>query len=184
MKNAASAHLSGNQIDPANRLYSRGCRTPSVSHSALNRSLLGFEEELGVDVFERVSGGVRLSSAGEILMSIIDSHLNEFEDFRALMSDQRGGPMGNLRLSLSPELSTGVIPEAIAAYQASAPRVTVEVMVADDAAKLFAHEVDLAILTKPQTDARVDVLLSHQSPLVARTRSTKITRAWICRPVT
>lgn len=149
----------------------------SVSHSALNRALLAFEAELGVDLFDRVAGGVRLSTAGEHLMGLIDSHLNAFDDFQALVTDMQGGPVGALRLSLASELATGLLPEAIAAFQAEAPRVALEVMVADDAARLYAHEVDLAILTRPGHDGRADVLLSHQTALIARTGGAPLGRA-------
>lgn len=148
-----------------------------MSHSALNRALLGFEDELGVPLFDRVAGGVRLSTAGEHLMQIVDSHLNAFDDFQALVSDMRGGLVGTLRLSLASELTTGRIAETLAAFQAAAPRVGLEVMVADTPAKLAAHEVDLAILTQPSTHDAVEVLLSHSSPLVARTAGPRVTRA-------
>lgn len=141
----------------------------TVSHSALNRSLLAFEEELGVDLFDRVAGGVRLSTAGEHFMSLIDSHLNEFDDFQSLLTDMQGGPIGALRLSLASELTTGILPEAIAAFQSEAPRVALETVVSDDASRLYSHDVDLAIVTQTGTDGRTDVLLSHRTPLVART---------------
>ncbi|MEM6610369.1 MAG: LysR family transcriptional regulator [Pseudomonadota bacterium] len=146
----------------------------SVSHSALNRALLGFEEELGVPLFDRVAGGVRLSTAGEHLMQIVDTHLNAFDDFQTLVSDMRGGLMGALRLSIASELMTGRMPEVLAAFQADAPRVGLEVLVSDTTARLRSHEVDLAIVTLPGTDDRVEVLLSHRSPLVARTGGTPI----------
>ena len=155
----------------------RAAESLLVSHSALNRSLLAFEEELGVAIFDRVASGVRLSTAGEHLMGIIDSHLNEFDDFQALMTDMRGGLTGSLRLSLASELTTGLIPEAIAAFQATVPRVRLEVMVSDDAARLHAHEADLAIVTSPASDGGTDVLLVHRTALVARSADGRIRRA-------
>ena len=155
----------------------RAAESLLVSHSALNRSLLAFEEELGVDVFDRVATGVRLSSAGEHLMGLIDSHLNAFDDFQALVSDMQGGPRGNLRLSLASELTTGLVPDAIAAFQEAAPRVALEVVVADDASRLAAHEVDLAIVTGPANDSAAEVLVSHRTGLVARSATAELRRA-------
>ena len=154
----------------------RAAESLSVSHSALNRSLLAFEDELGVDLFDRVASGVRLSTAGEHLMGLIDSHLNEFDDFQTLMTDMKDGPIGVLRISLASELTTGLMPEVIAAFQAVAPRVALEVMVSDTTNRLFSHEVDLAIVTLPSTDGRADVLLSHRTALVARTGRAPIGR--------
>ncbi|MGP1354898.1 LysR family transcriptional regulator, partial [Roseicyclus sp.] len=54
----------------------------AISPSALNRSVQGFEEELGLPVFDRVTGGVRLTSAGELLLDLLDRHMTEFDDFR------------------------------------------------------------------------------------------------------
>lgn len=154
----------------------RAAESLLVSHSALNRSLLAFEEELGVDIFDRVAGGVRLSTAGEHLMGLIENHLNAFDDFQALVTDMQDGPVGALRLSLASELMTGLLPEAIAGFQADHPRITLEVVVADDAARVVSHEVDLCIVTRPINDGRLDVLLGHQTTLVARTEGTPIAR--------
>ncbi|BDW84461.1 helix-turn-helix domain-containing protein [Roseicyclus marinus] len=55
----------------------------AISPSALNRSVQSFEEELGLPVFDRVPGGVRLTMAGELLLNLLDRHLVAFDDLRA-----------------------------------------------------------------------------------------------------
>ena len=42
----------------------------SITSAALNRRILSMEAELGVQIFERLPRGVRLSSAGELLLHL------------------------------------------------------------------------------------------------------------------
>ena len=43
----------------------------SITPSALHRRLLSIEDELEVQIFERLPRGVRLNAAGEILIQLI-----------------------------------------------------------------------------------------------------------------
>lgn len=51
----------------------------SITTIALNRRILALEEELGVAIFGRLPRGVRLSSAGGILVHHIRSQLSDME---------------------------------------------------------------------------------------------------------
>ncbi len=139
----------------------------AVSPSALNRSIQGFEEEFGTDVFERIPGGVRLSSAGELLMELIDRHLTEYDALIGQVSDLRDGLSGHLRLSVGSDLDAGLVPEVVAAFEHAHPGVSVEMISSDSVDLLRQRLVDLAILTNPQTDDGVEVLHSAKVALGA-----------------
>lgn len=139
----------------------------AVSPSALNRSIQGFEEELAAPIFERVPGGVRLSSAGELLVDLLHRHLVEFEEYRGLLSDLRGGQKGTLRLSIASDLMTGLLPALLAEFCRSYPAISVDVMADDTIGRLTRRDVEIAILTAPRTDDHVEVLFAHPVPLVA-----------------
>lgn len=139
----------------------------SVSPSALNRQIQGFEEEMTVEVFERIPSGVRLSAAGELLLDMIDRHLTEFDDMQSQLSDLRDGVAGTLRVSFGSDICAGTLNDALALFEQDYPGVSIEVGVDDTPDALHRHAADLAILTNPVTDDAVEVLFSQNVALAA-----------------
>jgi len=133
----------------------------AISPSALNRSIQSFEQELGVEIFERIAGGVRLSVSGELLLRPMLEHLAQIDDFLALVSDMRGGTAGILRLSVSGDVLPDPLAPALTAYRARYPKVSVEVMRAETPRALLDHAVDLALVTLPLIEDGLEVALSH-----------------------
>ena len=55
------------------------------------------EEELGVEIFERLASGVRLSAAGEVYLHHIRMQLSDFERVKSQISDLKGCAVGMFR---------------------------------------------------------------------------------------
>jgi DNA-binding transcriptional LysR family regulator len=139
----------------------------SVSPSALNRSIQGFEESLGVRIFDRVPAGVRLTSAGELLVDVVERHLVEFEDLQRQLGFLRDGHMGQLRIGIGADIAAGLPLFAIRDLEEEMPGVSADIVTGDIVNLLLRRELDLAILTNPETDRAVEVLASQSVPLVA-----------------
>jgi DNA-binding transcriptional LysR family regulator len=139
----------------------------AVSPSALNRSVQAFEEEITLPVFERIPGGVRLTTAGELLLGLIDRHLTEFDDLRGQLVDLRDGVSGVLRLSLGSDIGAGLVLGAVREFEESFPSVSVEISTDDTSASIERREVDLAVLTNPQLGDAAEVVYAQRLPLVA-----------------
>jgi DNA-binding transcriptional LysR family regulator len=140
----------------------------TISPSALNRSVLAFEEELGIEIFERLPGGVRLSVAGELLFRHTDEHLSRMDDYFSLISEMKGGGAGTLRLSVSGDLSETLLPEILARFRRQHPGIEVVVEEAEGPERLVSRRVDLALVTWPQTEPGVEVVHSHSARIVGR----------------
>lgn len=139
----------------------------AVSPSALNRSVQGFETEMGMPVFDRVPGGVRLTAAGELLLDMLDRHLTEFDDVRAQLVNLREGLSGVLRLSLGSDIGAGLVLAALREFEEAFPGVSVEIGTADTPQPLHRREADLALLTNPETDDALDVVHAQRLALIA-----------------
>ena len=152
-------HRSGSIRKAAERL--------AVSPSALNRALQAFEDEMRVTLFDRVPGGVRPTSAGELLLGIIERHLFEFDEVQRQLGTLRDGGSGTLRVSVGRDLGAGLVLSALAEVEADHPGVSVSVLAEDTAEALRRREVELSVLTIPQTDHGVEVLAAAEVPLAA-----------------
>lgn len=138
----------------------------SISPSALNRSVQAFEDELSIPIFERISGGVRLSEAGEFLFDVIDRHLTEFDELQRQLGNMRDGDFGELRISIGDDIAGGLLLSCIAELENSFPGVSVDVISDNSVASLRERRVHLALLTNPATDDHTEVLYAHACPLV------------------
>ena len=139
----------------------------AISPSALNRSVQSFEEELGLPVFDRVPGGVRLTMAGELLLNLLDRHLVAFDDLRAQLGHLREGVSGTLDICLGSDIGAGLVLQALRAFEDAFPGVSVTLVTDDTALPLHRREADLAILTNPETDDGVEVVHGQRLRIMA-----------------
>ncbi len=130
----------------------KAAETLAITPSALNRRLLTIEEELGVAIFERLSVGVRLNTAGEILLEHIRNQMSDLERVKSQIADLSGQRRGNVSIACSPELVGGLLPRAVNRYQAEFPGVQFRVnqkIRSEIEASLQDHSSDVAIVFEP-----------------------------------
>jgi DNA-binding transcriptional LysR family regulator len=142
----------------------------NITSSALNRRILGFEEEFGAPIFERLHGGVRLNPAGELLIQHIRRQVADLDRVRSQVADLSGLRRGHVSIACSQAIQPYFMPAQIAAYRAEHPGVSFSVHVRDrDAAEedLRAFESDLALVFEPVHLGDFDVLLSVEQPVYA-----------------
>lgn len=142
----------------------------AITPSALNRRILALEEELGVPVFERLPRGVRLSTAGEMLIQLIRAHVSDFERLRSQIADLSGVRRGHVSIACSQALLPHFLPEQIAAYRTEHPGVTFGVYLRDRAAAeqaLIEHDADLALVFEPVRLGDFEVLCAVRQQMRA-----------------
>lgn len=148
----------------------KAAETLAITSTALNRRLLALEDELGVPIFERLPRGVRLSTAGELLIHHIRSQLSDFERLKSRISDLAGERRGHVSIACSQALLPYFLPEQIAVYRASHPLVTFSVFLRDRAAAeqaLVDHSVDLALVFEPVRLSEFQVLATARQAVHA-----------------
>jgi len=142
----------------------------ALTPSALNRRVQALEEELGVQIFERLSRGVRLNAAGEILIQHIRAQAADMERVKSRIADLSGVRRGNINIACSQALIPYFLPEQIARYRAEHPAVTFGVYVRDRAAAeqaLTSFAADVALVFEPVRLAEFHSLLEVRQPLHA-----------------
>ena len=72
----------------------------NISASAIDRHILLMEENMGVALFERLPHGLRLTAAGEVLISSIRRWRRELAHARAQIDDLRGLRRGEVTIAL------------------------------------------------------------------------------------
>ena len=148
----------------------RAAETLAITSTALNRRILAIERDLGVPIFERMPSGVRLSTAGEILIHHIRNQLSDVERVRSQIADLSGVRRGHVSIASSQALLPHFLPEQIARYRAEHPAVTFGVFRRDRAAAeqaLVDHDADLALVFEPVRLSEFQTLLTVRQRLHA-----------------
>lgn len=130
----------------------RAAETLSITPSALNRRLIAIEDELEVQIFERLPRGVRLNAAGEILIQHIRSQLSDFERVKSQIADLSGVRRGEVAIACSQALLPFFLPEQIDRYRTEHPTVQFCVLPRDRSAAeaaLSDFTADLALVFEP-----------------------------------
>ena len=142
----------------------------AITPSALNRQILAVEEELGVQIFERLPRGVRLSTAGELLVHHIRNQVSDFVRLQSQIADLSGVRRGHVSIACSQALLPYFLPKQIERYRSDHPGVTFSVAVRDREAaeqSLVDYSSDVALIFEPVRLADCQTLLTIRQPIHA-----------------
>jgi DNA-binding transcriptional LysR family regulator len=124
----------------------------AITSTALNRRILQIEEEIGQPLFERLSSGVRLNTAGELFVQHIRAQQAELARVQSQIADLSGIRRGHVRVACGAETLRYFLPDVIAGYRAQHDAVTFDIKLqSGDAAEaaLESLETDLALIFDP-----------------------------------
>ncbi len=94
-----------------------------VATSAVSRQIKKLEDELGTPLFERFSDGLRLTSAGEIVLRHAKETLQDFEVMKSNLGDLRGKNTGRVHIAALDSLLVTFLPDFIKRFHKLHPAV-------------------------------------------------------------
>ena len=105
-------------------------RALHVAPSAISRQLGGLEARLDAPLFERMPGGLRLTSAGESLARHVTHVLQDMDRTLEELDRQKGLQSGRAGLMTAESVCTDLLPSAMQAFHARHPYIGVHVRTA------------------------------------------------------
>lgn len=142
----------------------------SQTPSAVQRRLQSYEDELGFEVFDRSTRGVRPTAAGELVIHHIREALAENERLQSRIADLAGVRRGHVSIGCSQALVPYFLPAQISKYQSEFPDVTfsVEVIEHERAAEaLESFAVDIVLVFNEQEVPAFDIWMAVPQRLTA-----------------
>ncbi len=146
----------------------RAAEELGITASALNRRVLAFEQELGVEIFERHPSGLRPNVAGEILLKHIRDQIADMERVKSRIADLSGMRAGHVNIAATREVAQYFLPALIRRHLAEFPAVTFGVAMLDRGeaeVSLLDNSNDIAIVFEPTRLAEFQVVCSVEQPL-------------------
>jgi len=98
-----------------------------VASSAVNRQILKLEDEVGMPLFERLPGGLKLTAAGEVFARHAIVVLQDAERARSELDAIKGLRTGHIELATVEGVTTDLLPTVIGRMREHYPKVTIGV---------------------------------------------------------
>lgn len=156
-----------------------------IASSAVNRQVLALEEELGLQIFERLPRGVRPTAAGELLLAYVRRWQGEALKLHQQLDELQHGAGGTVRLAATEAVVDALLPPVIARIRERLPRISFDVETGDSTwvlGRVQANEADVGIaFNLPPTKGvqtvgslayRIGVVMTPDHPL---SRSSTLT---------
>ncbi|MCB4767281.1 LysR family transcriptional regulator [Ancylobacter sp. Lp-2] len=132
----------------------------NIAASAIDRQILLLEQELDVELFERLPRGMRLTAAGDALVTLARRWRGDERRVAAEIKQLQGVDQGHVRLVAMDSHANGFLPRFVERLAAEQPRISLEVEIAspDDAVTaLLGGSADIAAIFNltPRRDVHV-----------------------------
>ena len=124
---------------------SAAARGLGVNHSTVFRRIAGFETELGVRLFERLSSGYALTPAGEETLRIVERIEADVATLDRTVTGQDLRLSGTVRITAIDMLAFWLLPDHLARFHATYPSIEIEMVVGNETLDLSRRETDIAL---------------------------------------
>ncbi|HEV2605570.1 MAG TPA: LysR family transcriptional regulator [Microvirga sp.] len=151
--------------------FRRAAEHLGIEQSALSRRIRGLEDKLGVSLFERHRGGVRLTVAGRRFLEDTRNVLSHLEAAVRTVRAAGYAGEGTLKIGVVVSISSSFLNRLLRVYRAEHPTVAMELVEGEPrahVADLVGRVLDVAFLTgKPQPQGCDAEHLWHEPILAA-----------------
>ena len=108
--------------------YGRGAQRLRVAQPALSRQIQDLEEEVGFKLFDRLSRGVKLSTAGKLFLEEARRILQQVEEATTRAKRVASGQLGTLRVGFIEGMSWhGVVPDSFRQFRELQPEAELQI---------------------------------------------------------
>lgn len=145
-------------------------RNLHVASSAVNRRILKVEKELGVELFTRYAGGIRLTEEGELLRRHVERTMSDADE--TLEAIKALGAMDHPVITIAGQESViaRFLPPVLVALHAEHPEVSTSFKAASGdalAELLLSGKADIALAFDPQPHSGIELFDSCELPVGA-----------------
>jgi DNA-binding transcriptional LysR family regulator len=116
-----------------------------LSQSAVSRQISALEQELKVPLFHRHARGLLLTEQGELLFRTAHEVASKLDATRALLTDSRDKPNGELKVTTAVGLGSFWLAPRIGEFLDLYPDIHVRLILSDEELDLAMREADVAI---------------------------------------
>jgi DNA-binding transcriptional LysR family regulator len=129
--------------------FTHAGETLNMSQSAVSRQVSALERELNAPLFHRHARGLVLTEQGELLYRTAQDVFMKLASAEILLSDSRGKPTGELRVTTTVALGTLWLTPRLPEFTNLYPDIRLQLILDDSELDLGMREADVAIRFQP-----------------------------------
>ena len=129
-----------------------------VTQSTLSTMISKFEDELGIQVFDRKKKPVGLTNEGELIIDQLKIILNNIDQLDELKHELKGEVKGKLTMAVIPTIAPFLLPLFLQDFANRFPDLVIEVReltTKEILRQLKSRELDIGILSTPINDSEI-----------------------------
>lgn len=155
--------------------FTRAAERLHMAQPPLSASIRKLEEELGVVLFDRLPGGLRLTSVGEMVLRDARLALFHADQVRRTAKEGAAGTTGLVRLGFTGSATYELVPMLMRAFRETYPRVQVEIFESNTSEllrRIESQALDVALVVHPVLEVTtVEVELLRRERLMVAVRA-------------
>lgn len=124
--------------------FSRAAESLFITQPTISKMIRNMEIELGADLFYREGKSIRLTDAGEILLTKAQNIVDSFNSLSSELDSLRSLKQGHIRIGLPPMVGASFFPAVIGQFHKKYPEVTIRLH--EDGAKKVENDVETGLL--------------------------------------
>ncbi len=140
-----------------------------ITQSTLSTMISKFEDEIGIQIFDRKKKPVQLTNEGLIIIEQLKIITNNIDQLQELVKEVRGEVKGNLTVSVIPTIAPFLLPLFLQDFAAKFPSLKIKVKeetTSEILKKIKSRELDIGILSIPLEDKDLVETKLYDEPFV------------------
>ncbi|MGC4376953.1 LysR family transcriptional regulator [Fictibacillus sp. Mic-4] len=132
--------------------FSKASEKLHISQPTISKMIKDMEEEWGVLLFERLSKGIQLTDAGEIVYKQAQKVVEAFENLMHPLEDLVNFKKGTIKIGLPPMIGSNFFPAILGKFQAQYPGISIHLVEEGSIKveeKVMSGELDVGVALSP-----------------------------------
>jgi len=141
----------------------------NITQSTLSTMISKFEEEIGIEIFDRKKKPVQVTKEGSTIIEQLKVITTDIDQLKELTKEVKGEIMGNLTLSVIPTIAPFLLPLFLQDFAAKFPNLNIivrEETTSEIVRKIKSRELDIGILSIPIEDKDIVEVKLYDEPFV------------------
>lgn len=125
--------------------FSAAAKILGLTQPTLSRQVSALEQELGITLFERVNGGIAITSNGQELLEHVKTMKEAADHLSFSAFGRKEAIEGEVCITATEIIAAFVLPQIVQKIRARAPNLKIQIVASNETSDLVKREADIAI---------------------------------------